>query len=38
MLAAYPGVGRFSWVINDYHPFVSNPSFSRNEKGKHFTS
>jgi hypothetical protein len=38
VIARYPAVGRLSWVMNDYHPKVNNQNFSRNEKGKHFTS
>lgn len=37
-IAQYPAVGSMPWVMNDYHPKVSNPNYSRNEKGKHFTS
>ena len=38
VLAAYPGVGRYPWVIYDYHSWISNPNYNRNIKGKHFTS
>lgn len=37
-LAAYPAVGKLNFVYNDYHPKVANPNYSRNIKGKHFTS
>lgn len=37
VLAIYPGVGKVNFVYNDYHSKVSNPNYSRNIKGKHFT-
>ena len=37
-IAAYPAVGKLNFVYNDYHPKVANPNYSRNIKGKHFTS
>jgi hypothetical protein len=37
-LAVYPAVGKLDFVYNDYHLKVSNPNYSRNSKGKFFTS
>jgi len=37
ILAIYPGVIRPEFIYNDYHSKVSNPNYSRNLKGKHFT-
>lgn len=34
---AFPGVIRHPHVHNDYHERVTNPGFSRNVAGKHFT-
>ena len=36
-LAAYPAVGKSPFIMNDYHPHLVNPGYSRNTKGKHFT-
>ena len=36
--AVYSAVGKSPFILNDYHRFPSNPSFSRNVKGKFFTS
>ena len=33
----YPGIIRHAHVYNDYHERVTNPGFSRNVAGKHFT-
>lgn len=33
----FPGVIRHAHVHNDYHERVTNPGFSRNVAGKHFT-
>lgn len=33
----YPGIIRHAHVYNDYHERVTNPGFSRNYAGKHFT-
>jgi hypothetical protein len=37
-LAAYPGLGREQYICNDYHSKVTNAGYSRNTKGKFFTS
>jgi hypothetical protein len=37
-LARYPAVGKLNFVYNDYHPKPANAGYSRNIKGKHFTS
>jgi hypothetical protein len=37
-VAAYPAVGKLNFVYNDYHPKAANAGYSRNSKGKHFTS
>jgi hypothetical protein len=37
-LAAYPAVGKLNFVYNDYHPKAANAGYTRNVKGKHFTS
>lgn len=37
-MARYPAVGKLNFVYNDYHPKPANAGYSRNIKGKHFTS
>lgn len=33
----FPGVIKHEHIHNDYHERLTNPGFSRNEKGKFFT-
>lgn len=32
----FPGIGKFDFVLNDFHSKSTNPGFSRNKEGGYF--